>query len=688
MASNPLDSMPAASAARAAANPLESMPAAQAPSALARAGTGVENFAKGFASSVDDLARGTGQLVNYGLAAAHLPQIPQSALDLVSTDQPAGAAGEAGAIVGDLAPLAIPVGDAADAVGLGRIGSAAVERAAPLLEKLPAAFRGVIAKQIAKSAVQGAALAGAEPADTLSGHVSNAVTGAALGGAFEGAGAALRPLGARASELYHTLRAGGAKALGGALGDRAVVRMAGGADALREMLGHVVQGAKDAIAGDTPGAAAAAKSMKLQQVENTLRRTNAGRLVLEARDNANNAARKEELARLAGLGKGGPGELQVDPLQRAKDVRAAHMAPMDAKLAQSTVPATKILGLFDRIEGKYGRNSAMRQIVGRLRSQFVDDYPKTVVGDARGAVSTATWLREVRTDLHNRAAAILNGATVSDTTKAAVRDFQHQITDLIDEYVPGFKEASRQYAKDSELVDQYETAREIRAAVENGHDVATDYEKRVTIAHVEAALRDSRSEYPLTDAVRAKFQRIIDSIARDNVRMSGASDERESVLAREAKRVFGSPWSMRFIGGAALAPAGAYLGGREGGERGYMYGAGLGLALGFGGGAAANALRRESGESAARAIASLPGLEGALARDTLRRAARASAVRAAAGRGIASRAGAVAAQEQAKPLVVNVAVPEDAPNPAHGELTPAQRRELQRLVAAQAASGQ
>jgi hypothetical protein len=689
MASNPLDSLPSAASSRAASNPLDSMAAAPAPSAFTNIRTGAINFAKGFASSVDDLARGTGQLINYGLGAAHLPKIPQSALNLVQTDKPAGVAGEAGAIVGDVAPLAIPVGDAATAAGFGRIGSAAVARAAPLLAKLPAALRGPMAAQIAKSAAQGAALAGAEPASSLSGHIQNAEAGAALGGAFEGAGAALRPLAARAAEVYHTLRTGGTKALGGVLGDRAVIRMAGGADALREMLGRVVQGAKDAIAGDTPGAAAAAKSMKLQQVEDALRRTHAGKLVLEGRDNANNVARKDELARLSGLGKGGPGELQPDPLESAKATRAAHMAPMDAKLRQSTVPSPEIFSLFDRMEGRFGRNSAMRQLVARLRAQFIEDYPKTVIGDTRGATSTATWLREVRTDLHNRAAAILNGANVSATTTAAIRTFQSEITDLLDKHVPGFKDASRQYAKDSELVDQYEIAREIRQAVENGHDVGKDYEKRVTIPHIEAALRrDGKSEFPLAPGVRAKFQRIIDSIARDSVRMGGAADERESVLAREAKRVFGSPWSMRFLGGAALAPVGAYLGGREGGERGYGYGAGLGLALGFGGGAAANVLRREGSESAARAIASLPGLTGALGRDTLRRAARASAVMAAARRDVAARAGAVAAEENAKPLVVDVAVPENAPNPAHGELTPAQRRELQRLVAEQAAAGQ
>lgn len=689
MANNPLDSLPSAASSRSASNPLDAMAPAAKSSAFSNIGTGAANFARGFASSVDDLARGTGQLVNYGLKAAHLPQIPQSALDLVQTDQPSGVAGEAGALVGDVAPLVLPVGDAANAVRLGRIGSAAVERAAPLLAKLPAALRGPIAAQIAKSAAQGAALAGAEPANDLSGHIQNAEAGAALGGAFAGAGVALRPLIARAAEVYHTLRAGGTKALGAMLGDRAVIRMAGGVDALREMLDHVVQGAKDAIAGDTPGAAAAAKSMKLQQVEDTLRRTHAGKLVLEGRDSANNAARKDELARLAGIGKGGPGEMQVDALEQAKAARAAHMAPMDAKLRQSIVPSPEIFSLFDRMEGRFGRNSAMRQLIGHLRAQFVEDYPKTVIGDARGATSTATWLREVRTDLHNRAAAILNGANVSATTTAAIRSFQSEITDLLDKYVPGFKDASRQYAKDSELVDQYEIAREIRQAVENGHDVGRDYEKRVTIPHIEAALkRDGKSEFPLAPGIRAKFQRIIDSIARDNVRMGGAADERESVLAREAKRVFGSPWSMRFIGGATLAPVGAYLGGREGGERGYGYGAGLGLALGFGGGAAANVLRREGAESAARAIASLPGLTGALGRDTLRRAARASAVKAATSRGVASRAGAVAAQENAKPLTVNIAVPENAPNPARGELTPAQRRELQRLVAEQAAAGQ
>ena len=443
-ASSPLDAMLAARASGA------TLPTAPPPAPDRSALQQVGDFLEAGVHHVANLPWSAGQLVANGIAApfklAPNNSVSHAVMDMADSFNhtvaqreaayQAGVPNSPGAIAGATVGTIAPMFAGGLAGGLQGAGDAVGARAAALLPKAVAP----LGAKVVSGATQGAAVGAAQPvtdmttlSDLVTGHEhpgywsqkgQQVAGGAAFGGAIPvastGVGAAWRA----AKEVVAN-----SPILSPAQYAARQVGIQLGADA--PTVANDLANAPQYVPGSVPTSAQAGADPRLVMLEKALATNNAGfKAQLEARANANNAARLQAVANVAQT---------PEALQAAIDSRNAATAPMRARVVDNgnPVPVGGVSGAISGVaNGPLGVSKtigpAAEDMASKVRDFTTVTPPNTLLNTPGSATASPAMLDALRKETNTYLSKYAPSGFVGTQEQAAMTPVKGAIIDAID----------------------------------------------------------------------------------------------------------------------------------------------------------------------------------------------------------------------------------------------------------------
>lgn len=323
------------------------------------------------------------------------------------------------------------------------------------------------------------------------------------------------------------------------------------------------------------------------QTERGLRNNGLTAPAFAAQESANNAALRDDVARLAGT--------DADTVA-AKAARKAATDPYYAQLPGQRVDVAPILAQLD---GLNNSSLGVRPNIKSAASSLRAEIESRIGSDGKiGA--------DVLSGLHENAGSHL-GPMASAQEKAALGPLRHTIADTLDAAVPGYRANLAAYARASQPLTDMANGRALLGAIDSGtRDAGSN--QAVSLTQIKSILsKDDRAKFKMSPQARQQLEAIRETLQQRSVTNNTIAASGPGTAADALRGLGQSPLLQRLIGqmsGVAGGTLGATLG-----PAGSAAGYGLGLMAGEGLNAANNAVVKKVGQKAASARLAADAIE-------------------------------------------------------------------------------
>jgi hypothetical protein len=257
------------------------------------------------------------------------------------------------------------------------------------------------------------------------------------------------------------------------------------------------------------------------QAERMLRNNGMTAPAFAAQESANNAALRDEIARIAGT--------DAD-VAAARAARTAATAPYYAQLPGQRADVAPVLAQLDAIHNSgFGVNKNVKAAIGSIRSEIESRVgPDGKIG------------ADVLSGLHENAGSHL-GPTASKQEKKALGPLRDSIAETLDATVPGYRDTLAAYARSSQPLTDMAAGRSLLSAIDSGGRDAGG-NQAISLTQVKALLaKDDRAKFKMSPDARKALEAVHDALQKRSITNNTIAATGPGTAADTLRGITGSP---------------------------------------------------------------------------------------------------------------------------------------------------
>lgn len=283
------------------------------------------------------------------------------------------------------------------------------------------------------------------------------------------------------------------------------------------------------------------------QTERVLRNNGNTAPAFAARESANNAAAREQVA---GVAKDDPAMEAAKAARRRIDrpFRDKHL-PEEGSALVDPAPVVGVLERL-RLSGVDTVRQAARKHLGLLREHMRQN----------GGKIPAYALDDIRQGVGSTLRSIPNTGAVTPKEAVLYGSVSSAITDTLERAIPGYRNHLAAYARASQPINDMEAGRTLLAAIDSGGRDAGG-NQAVSLTQVKALLsKDNRADFPMSESARKQIQAVLNVLQRRSIANNNVAAAGPGTAADVQRAVQASPLLMRLIGHSGGLAGGVTLG--------------------------------------------------------------------------------------------------------------------------------
>lgn len=294
------------------------------------------------------------------------------------------------------------------------------------------------------------------------------------------------------------------------------------------------------VSGFSPTPAQAIGTPEAVQAERILRNNGTTAPAFAARESQNNAALRDQVARVAGT------DAQMAAARKA---RSAATDPYYAKLKGQRVPVVSVVDALDALQNSgLGVRPNIKSAVTGLKAEI-----------ASRAGQDGMIPADILSGLHENAGSHL-GPMASAQEKVALAPIKNAIADALDGAVPGYRANLAAYSAHSQPLNDMAAGRALLDAIDRGGRDAGGNQS-VDLSKVRALLaKDDKAKFPMSPQARKAIEDVMEAIQKRGIANNTIAASGPGTAADTLRGLSASPAMLRVAGHLASAGGGFFAG--------------------------------------------------------------------------------------------------------------------------------